>query len=175
MWLLVLIWAVPSLSRDTFWHIFIEGNRNDCQIKHDDTWIYIQGGNVNKCMISNTVNMYICPSAWYPIPSTCTYVTKLGYQTLSQPKSVGTLEVNTITFGASIHCHEGAVLPLAHCRHTFWSQSNVQQSDQSWSNTHHDWSDIVVTRCILEYYKQCAFNNQISLGRTLIMTEVTSW
>ena len=31
----------------------------------------------------------------------------------------------------------------------------VQQSDQSWSNTHHDWSDIVVTRCILEYYKQC--------------------
>jgi hypothetical protein len=72
------------------------------------------------------------------------------YQTLSQPKSVGTLEVNTITFGASIHCHEGAVLPLAHCRPTFWSQSNV-----------------LITLL--------AFNNQISLGRTLIMTEVTSW
>jgi hypothetical protein len=72
------------------------------------------------------------------------------YQTLSQPKSVGTLEVNTITFGASIHCHEGAALPLAHCRPTFWSQSNV-----------------LITLL--------AFNNQISLGRTLIMTEVTSW
>jgi len=72
------------------------------------------------------------------------------YQTLSQPKSVGTLEVNTITFEASIHCHEGAALPLAHCRPTFWSQSNV-----------------LITLL--------AFNNQISLGRTLIMTEVSSW
>ena len=109
MWLLVLIWAVPSLSRDTFWHIFIEGNRNDCQIKHDDTWIYIQGGNVNKCMISNTVNMYICPSAWYPIPSTCTYVTKLGYQTLSQPSTYVTkLGYQTLS----------TTLPTKECWHT---------------------------------------------------------
>jgi hypothetical protein len=28
-------------------------------------------------------------------------------------------------------------------------------SDQSWSTTDHDWSDIVITRCLLEYYKQC--------------------
>ena len=51
----------------------------------------------------------------------------------------------------------------------------VQQSDQSWSNTHHDWSDIVVTRCILEYYKQCV-NHCLRLNTFCLDLSVqTSW
>jgi hypothetical protein len=51
----------------------------------------------------------------------------------------------------------------------------VQQSDQSWSNTHHDWSVIVVTRCILEYYKQCV-NHCLRLNTFCLDLSVqTSW
>ena len=110
-------------------------------------------------------------SAWYPIPSTCTYVqpstyvTKLGYQTLSN-----TLPTKECwhTGGKYDHLRSQHSLPWRSCfafgslptyllvtKQCVNNIACVQQSDQSWSNTHHDWSDIVVTRCILEYYKQC--------------------
>ena len=197
-------------------------------------------------------------SAWYPIPSTCTYVQvhdiqyrqhvhmsnqvhmSLGYRTLSQPSTYVTkLGYQTLsntlptkecwhTGGKYDHLRSQHSLPWRSCfafgslptyllvtKQCVNNIACVQQSDQSWSNTHHDWSDIVVTRCILEYYKQCvnhclrlntfcihchegavlplahcrptfwsqsnvlitllAFNNQISPGRQLIMTKVTSW
>ena len=40
-------------------------------------------------------------------------------------------------------------------RDIFWLLLFIKkQSDQSWSTTDHDYSDIVITRCLLECYKQ---------------------
>ena len=91
-------------------------------------------------------------SAWYPIPSTCTYVTKLGYQTLSN-----TLPTKKCwhTGGKYDHLRSQHSLPWRSCfafgslptyllvtKQCVNNIACVQQSDQSWSTTDHDYSDI---------------------------------